>query len=202
MSGEPPKSQSWWQTLPGILTAVAGIMTASTGLILALNQVGVFSRESTSASPTPNTAVVLSASPSAKPATIPDTEVSAATGVDELSRVKAANIMLSTGGADERENARILLTVWKLLIVCWLSVAFRFWKSTSEENRLSGHIRQTFSEMGDESIYVPVDGKLNLEKVKQAMVKAQREYHGDQARTFERDYRTSLRQMRLLVAAN
>jgi hypothetical protein len=39
--------------------------------------------------------------------------------------------------------------------------------------------------MGDESIYVPVDGKLNLEKVKKAMVGAQKEFHGDQARTFE-----------------
>ena len=46
-------------------------------------------------------------------------------------------------------------------------------------------IDKHFSAMGDESIYVPVDGKLNVEKVKQAMVKAQREYHGDQARTFE-----------------
>ncbi len=128
MSGEPPKSQSWWQTLPGILTAVAGIMTASTGLILALNQVGVFSRESTSASPTPNTAVVLSASPSAKPATSPDTEVSAATGVDELEqRLKAANILLSTGEADEREKVRGYFDGPEAPITCWLSVAFRLW---------------------------------------------------------------------------
>ena len=107
MSGEPPKAQSWWQTLPGILTALAGIMTALTGLILALNQVGVFSRESTSASPTPATPVVLPASPSTKPATAPGTEVSAATGVDELERrLKAANILLSTGEGVEREKVR------------------------------------------------------------------------------------------------
>jgi hypothetical protein len=43
MAGEPPKPQSWWQTLPGILTAVAGIITAATGLIVALNQAGFFS---------------------------------------------------------------------------------------------------------------------------------------------------------------
>lgn len=46
-------------------------------------------------------------------------------------------------------------------------------------------IDKHFSTMGDESIYVPVDGKLNLEKVKAAMVKAQRDYHRDQAKTFE-----------------
>ncbi|MEO8854690.1 MAG: hypothetical protein ABI359_12990 [Ginsengibacter sp.] len=32
--------KSWWQTLPGIITAVAGGITAITGLILALNQSG------------------------------------------------------------------------------------------------------------------------------------------------------------------
>src|SRR5262245_32808117 len=43
MAGEPPKPQSWWQTLPGVLTAVATIITAATGLIVALNQAGVLS---------------------------------------------------------------------------------------------------------------------------------------------------------------
>lgn len=185
MSGEPPKSQSWWQTLPGILTAVAGIMTASTGLILALNQVGVFSRESTSASPTPTTPVVLSASPSAKPAT--GTEVSEATTVDELEqRLKAANIMLSTGGPDEREKVRGYFDgpeapYYLLAVSCIQIMGNQRLKKTGYLDMIDKH----FKEMGDESLYVPVDGKLNLEKVKQAMVKAQREYHGDQARTFE-----------------
>lgn len=31
----------WWQTLPGMLTAVAGVMTALAGLILALSQIGL-----------------------------------------------------------------------------------------------------------------------------------------------------------------
>ena len=38
------KPQSWWITLPGILTAAAGIMTALTGLFVMLNQVGAFRR--------------------------------------------------------------------------------------------------------------------------------------------------------------
>lgn len=37
---EQPKPQNWWQTLPGILTAVAGIITAVTGLVVALSQPG------------------------------------------------------------------------------------------------------------------------------------------------------------------
>jgi len=187
MSSEPAKSQSWWQTLPGILTAVAAILTASTGLILALNQAGVFSRASTSASPTPTPTAVLSASPSAKPATGSGTEVSAATGVDELEqRLKASNIMLSTGEADEREKVRGYFVgsdaPYRLLAVsCIQILGNQRLKKTGYLDMIDKH----FSEMGDESIYVPVDGKLNLEKVKQAMVKAQRDFHSDQVRTFE-----------------
>ena len=36
------KSQHWWQTVPGMLTAVAAMITAVTGLIIALQQTGVF----------------------------------------------------------------------------------------------------------------------------------------------------------------
>jgi hypothetical protein len=35
------KDKSWWQTLPGILTAIAAILTALTGLFVALNQIGI-----------------------------------------------------------------------------------------------------------------------------------------------------------------
>lgn len=37
---QTPKSSSWWQTLPGILTATTGMITALAGLIVALNQTG------------------------------------------------------------------------------------------------------------------------------------------------------------------
>jgi hypothetical protein len=42
MMVEEPKSKGWWQTVPGILTAIAGIITAMTGLLVALHQIGVF----------------------------------------------------------------------------------------------------------------------------------------------------------------
>ncbi len=38
------ESQKWWQTLPGLLTAAAGIITAFTGLLLAAHQIGCFQR--------------------------------------------------------------------------------------------------------------------------------------------------------------
>lgn len=34
---------SWWQTVPGLLTAVAGVLTACGGLLLALHQAGLLS---------------------------------------------------------------------------------------------------------------------------------------------------------------
>jgi hypothetical protein len=39
---EAPKSSSWWQTLPGILTAAAGIITAISGLLVVLYQSPLF----------------------------------------------------------------------------------------------------------------------------------------------------------------
>jgi hypothetical protein len=38
------ESKKWWQTLPGLLTAAAGIITAFTGLLLAVHQIGCFER--------------------------------------------------------------------------------------------------------------------------------------------------------------
>lgn len=42
MKEEPRKSSGWWQTVPGILTAAAGAITAIAGLLVALHQIGVF----------------------------------------------------------------------------------------------------------------------------------------------------------------
>lgn len=42
---DEPKSKSWWLTLPGVLTAIAAIISAVTGLIVALHQMEGFKRE-------------------------------------------------------------------------------------------------------------------------------------------------------------
>jgi hypothetical protein len=47
MSPKPEsESKGWWQTLPGLLTAAAGIITAITGLLVAVHQTGLFDRAS------------------------------------------------------------------------------------------------------------------------------------------------------------
>lgn len=38
------KPKGWWQTLPGLLTAFATVITAVTGLLVALHQAGCFAR--------------------------------------------------------------------------------------------------------------------------------------------------------------
>lgn len=107
MSGEPSKSQSWWQTLPGILTALAAIITAATGLFVALNNAGVFSRDSKLASPTPTPTVTSSASTPANPAPNFVSDIPGPTEIDALEqRLKDANIKFSTGDAAEREKVR------------------------------------------------------------------------------------------------
>lgn len=42
---EEPKSQSWWETVPSILTALVGTITAVAGLVVALHQGGIFNKE-------------------------------------------------------------------------------------------------------------------------------------------------------------
>jgi hypothetical protein len=46
MNEEEEDKRKWWQTIPGALGAFAGLITAITGLIIALQQIGVFTPES------------------------------------------------------------------------------------------------------------------------------------------------------------
>ena len=42
---EGPKAPNWWQTLPGLVTATAALITAVAGAIVGLYQAGIFKRE-------------------------------------------------------------------------------------------------------------------------------------------------------------
>ena len=41
-----PNSHNWWSTLPSVITSIAGTLTAITGLIIALDQIGLFKTSS------------------------------------------------------------------------------------------------------------------------------------------------------------
>jgi hypothetical protein len=87
-----PQSGGWWRTIPGMLTAAAGIITAVTGLIVALHQAGVFDGEKQKAPRVQNEAIKppkVSGNP-APPA--PD-----ATKPSSTSQVAPSSVNLSAG---------------------------------------------------------------------------------------------------------
>ena len=45
MSEELGPQKNWWQTIPGLLTAAAGVITAIAGLIVALHQAGIWEKK-------------------------------------------------------------------------------------------------------------------------------------------------------------
>lgn len=49
---EPQHTTSWWQTLPGVLTALAGVITAVSGLVALLYQNGVLGHKGDAATAT------------------------------------------------------------------------------------------------------------------------------------------------------
>lgn len=64
---EAPKSSSWWQTLPGILTATAGIITAISGLLVVLYQSPLFKSDTKPDSAHSPAASVMASAPDATP---------------------------------------------------------------------------------------------------------------------------------------
>ncbi len=46
---EEEKSRNWWNTLPGIITGLAAVVTALTGLVVAIKQTGWFETQTTPA---------------------------------------------------------------------------------------------------------------------------------------------------------
>ena len=61
-------SQGFWQTLPGVITAIGGLLTTISALLLALNQVGIFKKTGADgkAGPVPRDTAVIGAPASQK----------------------------------------------------------------------------------------------------------------------------------------
>jgi hypothetical protein len=70
-----PKKASWWQTLPGVLTGVAALITAIVGLLALLAQQGMLGRKEAVIGPLPSQ---LSADAGASPAGTGETSASPA----------------------------------------------------------------------------------------------------------------------------
>ena len=65
------ETESWWQTLPGIVTAIAGAITAVGGLLLTLNQIGWIGGGSDGASQPAEQPAAITASSGGSAASLP-----------------------------------------------------------------------------------------------------------------------------------
>ena len=75
---EDPKSKSWWNTLPGVLTAVAAVIAAATALVSTLHQTGWIGAKAPASLSTANGAAAASTS-LASPGTGPTSPAPSAT---------------------------------------------------------------------------------------------------------------------------
>jgi len=82
------KTPNWWQTLPGILTALAGLITAATGAIIAINQ---FKGPATT---------VVSTSPPAAPAVVSPVAVAPPAAASPSTPLAAASAAVPPQPAD------------------------------------------------------------------------------------------------------
>ena len=95
---EDSKTQSWWQTLPGILTATAGIITAIAGLVIALYQAGFF--QPNGQGPVPISSVPLTTTMSTPHGEATDTQSASRTSPSPTPQLssKADNLLASDNG--------------------------------------------------------------------------------------------------------
>ena len=102
MSDDRPAAPSWWQTIPGILTGVAAIITAVTGLFVAFNHTGNRSEDVRPSSASVSGGASSSVSRGALPASSPETRPPAPAGTaarPQAIGLPALNRVTLAGGA-------------------------------------------------------------------------------------------------------
>ncbi|MEC5385205.1 hypothetical protein VVD49_05690 [Uliginosibacterium sp. H3] len=203
-------TQSWWQTLPGIMTAAAGCISAITALIIALHQAGLFKAEDKAAEPSP--AAVLAAEPPAAgvhkggadiaqpagqpgPATGQDT--SAEHGNAPSGRLGAPDDKALLA---ELEQANVGNSVGKGAMLSWLGDDDRTYRRISlasarllDGKRLKGtatdldvikyHYLEAVGLSGDGQL--PVDAQVDDARLRQAIITAFNDKNGTSARRLE-----------------
>ena len=94
MAEQSQQGQSWWQTVPGVLTGVAAVVTAITGLVVAFNRTDSRAREQ----PTPSTQSVPSAA-ATRPAATPASPNPAQAGAQSVALPTPNPLRLAGGDA-------------------------------------------------------------------------------------------------------
>lgn len=68
MAGNEPMGRSWWSTVPGVITALAGLVTAVGGFLVVLSQLGFWKDRPTPAAGSAGSAATVSAAQAPTPA--------------------------------------------------------------------------------------------------------------------------------------
>jgi len=145
------KSRSWWQTLPGIITAATALVTAIAGLIAGIHQTGWFSSNpATPAQTTTTAAQTAGGSPPAPSASSssPSGETTPATGATPP--VSGATPSASATAAPSQVVARAPYAIalpamrdYKLGAVVFTLLKAEVSPQTTEKDALKIHVRMT-----------------------------------------------------------
>ncbi|MFD2937396.1 hypothetical protein [Spirosoma flavum] len=181
MKNDPARPSSWWQTLPGILTAIAATITAITGLVAALNQTGLLpSRNSdnkNSSFPAPTTV-----NPSPETSNTDKPPINSQKLEQQLADI---NIKLGSTSKDAEKVRGYFVdtnsSYYVLSAGCLRLLAKRRLKKTGYLDVID---KWYTASVGSEN-YLNATGDLYVEQLKQALIKAQNDYYGDQINTFD-----------------
>jgi hypothetical protein len=102
------EAKQWWQTLPAIIGGLAALVTALTGLLVALNQSGVFKQTEKKPAPAEEPVTAITAAKPVKSAegTKPSTPALSPMATVAEKRAETMNLQLRTTKAESRKRRR------------------------------------------------------------------------------------------------
>ena len=173
-------SRTWWQTVPGMITAVAGLVTAIGGLLTILVQAGIIGPDGRSR------AVATHAAP-VSPGPSPVAERSDRQPADLEAGLERANIQLGIGAADHVAAVRGYISdpdgaYARLADACLDVLAGRRLKRRGYLDMID---KWYTNAVGGESRYLSEAGSIRRPELMDAMVKAANEIDGTQATSFD-----------------
>ncbi|MDQ0850523.1 hypothetical protein QFZ65_002461 [Arthrobacter sp. B3I9] len=181
------KPTNWWATLPGVLTAVAAVITAVTGLLLGLGQLGLFdaAKPATASSPPTGTGPSRPSSPmqqdspaaSASGEPLPDNGTGWAVSLPDERKYRSADVEYEILDAKARPDV-----TWKISLAFSVRCTNRgmydinFWDSTfrlnaggvsvSPDSGLNDLVPADSSKSGEVSFTVPADTRDPVLRIK------------------------------------
>src|SRR5690349_491705 len=98
MSETPPSGPPWWQTLPGIMTGLAAVITAVTGLVVAFNHTSTSTTRTEEPRPSPQPQAA-AAAPASPPPSSPSRRPASAAAAPSIAVPSIDRVKLAGGDA-------------------------------------------------------------------------------------------------------